>query len=405
MSDEAAPAWAKGFDLEFLKAASAVFQKDMKPHTFGAFGAPKERDIADAMEAKTLAWTKKPDARELSAVAIAKVASRPQPHHDFAGRSATIMPGDLFVKAIAGESVGCRRLIDSLCARSECKAAWVEAHVENAALVDLLASMGFERAMTKISASSDLKGLYVRASEDAGLDYRMPGPLNPADEPSVAIVSPEFISAEECALILAEAEAAAQWAQHYSGYNKRQSWTAFALQGFDPSDPTFIIKPAEMSKKWKAENPERMSAECGPTTIAPRFEVACAIADRVPGRKERVRLMRLSAKGGELTRHADITDPDAGTRDGQLCRLHIPLQSHAGCVFRTWDLEGREHRTHFAERSLCYLDTRKPHAVINPEEVDRIHLVLDTFASPELRDMIAHKEGAAQKERPPEAGA
>jgi hypothetical protein len=41
------------------------------------------------------------------------------------------------------------------------------------------------------------------------------------------------------------------------------------------------------------------------------------------------------------------------------------------------------------ERALCYLDTRKPHAVINPGAADRIHLVIDTYAGPELRRMIA----------------
>lgn len=390
MTENAAPAWAKGFDLEFLKAAAAVFKASMKPHTYGAFGLPKERDIADAMADNALVWTMKKDSttKEIAAVAIAKVLSRPSPHHDFAGRTATINAGDVFVKAIAGEPEAIERLIAGVTLRAEPPAMWIEAHVEDRALVESLEARGFERVMTKISASSDLKGLYCRGGEPS----QRPAPLEPADEPSVAVLSEEFISPEECAAILAEAEAAAQWAQHYSGYNKRQSWTAFALHGFDPSDPSFIIKPAEMSKKWKEDNADRMLAECGPTVAAQHFPTALAVAERVPGAKERVRLMRLSAKGGELTRHADITDPDAGTRDGQLSRLHIPLQSHEQCVFRTWDLEGREHRTHFAERSLCYLDTRKPHAVINPDDVDRIHLVLDTFATPELREALAENK-------------
>ena len=215
-----------------------------------------------------------------------------------------------------------------------------------------------------------------------------------ADELALTIAAPDFISADEQAGILAEAERYARdhagaWAQHYSGYNKRQSWTSFALQGYDPADPGFIIKPAEMSKAWKAENPARLEATARPTSAAEHFRLAGLIVDRIPGRKQRVRLMRLSAKGGELTRHSDITDPEAGTANGQIARLHIPLASPESCLFRGWSLEGREHRIHFPERALCYLDTRKPHAVINPGEADRIHLVIDTYSSPELRGLIA----------------
>jgi hypothetical protein len=98
--------------------------------------------------------------------------------------------------------------------------------------------------------------------------------------------------------------------------------------------------------------------------------------------------MRLARGGGELTRHADITDPEAGTADGSVARLHIPLQTDERCVFRGWGLDGRENRAHFPERALCYLDTRKPHAVINEGERDRIHLVVDCHSGPELRAMI-----------------
>ena len=43
-----APAWALGFELSFLKEVAAIFKKEFKPHTYGAFGLPKERDIANA---------------------------------------------------------------------------------------------------------------------------------------------------------------------------------------------------------------------------------------------------------------------------------------------------------------------------------------------------------------------
>lgn len=99
--------------------------------------------------------------------------------------------------------------------------------------------------------------------------------------------------------------------------------------------------------------------------------------------------MRLAPGGGELTRHADIIDPEAGTKDGRLVRLHIPIQTHPACMFRAWTLRGEEGARHFPESSICYIDTRKPHAVVNGGPVDRIHLVVDAYSSAELRARIA----------------
>lgn len=379
MDDTPSPAWAKGIDMGFLKRMSALFKADHGPHCYGAFGLMKELDIAEARAAGNLIWTKEGDA-----CAIFRKAKSKTDIEDFAGNVAHVMPGDIAIKAAAGP--GLVRLLPALMMRAEAPTVWLEGFVENAAFVKLAHDLGFVQVMTKIAASSDLKGVW-HIGEGKG---RLPKALPDCDKPSRAILDADFISDDERAAILGEADAAAElWAQHYSTYNKRHSWMAFSLQGFDPADPTFIIKPVEMSKKWKAENPGRLTARCEPTMAAERFPVAMAVAARVPGAKERIRLMRLSSAGGELARHADITDPDAGTRDGHLSRIHIPLRSDPKCLFFTWDLDGTKHETHFPERAACYLDTRKPHAVKNPATVDRVHLVMDTFATPELRDMIA----------------
>jgi len=384
----AAPAWTKGFDLAFLKECAAALKPDIKPHCYGAFGLPKERDVADAHADGGLIWTR--EEGRIAAVAIFRVLSSGSQHEDFAGRKAGIKAGELLIRHLGGSRAGKAKLLDALILRSPSPIVWAEAHVENAETVELLGNAGFSRVMTKIAASSDLKGLYAKGLQPG----RYPKALSRADELALTIADPEFISEAERAGIMAEAEAYARdhagaWAQHYSGYNKRQSWTSFALQGYDPADPGFIIKPAEMSKAWKAEHPDRLKALALPTSAAEHFPVAQAIIARVPGRKQRVRLMRLSAKGGELTRHSDITDPEAGTADGLIARMHIPLVSPASCMFRGWALDGREHRIHFPERAICYLDTRKPHAVINPGEADRVHLVIDTYSSAPLRSLIA----------------
>lgn len=365
--------------MGFLKRMAALFKADHGPHCYGAFGLMKELDIAEARAAGHLIWTKEGDA-----CAIFRKAKSRSAIEDFAGNAAHVLPGDLAIKAAAGP--GLDRLLPALMKRAEAPTVWLEGFVENPAFVKLAADLGFVQVMTKIAASSDLKGVWHIGEATK----RLPPPLPPCDQPSRVILDPDFISDDERAAILGEADAAAElWAQHYSTYNKRHSWMAFALQGFDPADPTFIIKPVEMSKKWKEENPGRLTATCAPTIAAERFPVAMAVAARVPGPKERIRLMRLSSAGGELARHADITDPDAGTKDGHLSRIHIPLRSDPKCLFFTWDLDGTKHETHFPERAACYLDTRKPHAVRNPANVDRVHLVMDTFGSEQLRSRIA----------------
>ena len=113
------------------------------------------------------------------------------------------------------------------------------------------------------------------------------------------------------------------------------------------------------------------------------------IVGRLPGQPQRIRLMRLAQSGGELTRHADIVDPEAGTADGQTVRIHIPLISPPECKFTSWDEDGRRIAEHLAPGSLWYLDTRKPHAVQNPGNRDRIHIVVDLFANDDVRALIA----------------
>jgi hypothetical protein len=384
-----APAWARGYPLDFLREISELYREEFKPHTYGAFGIPKERDVADAMEENALMWARAPGGnRRIEAAAVARLVRRPQPHDDFAGRHATMRPGDIFVRSMAGSWEGKCRLLDNL-AHRKAPAMWVEAHVENSEMARFLTAAGFERVLTKVSASSDLKGLYLLGGND---ESRRPGPLDAADLPGVKVLDPDFLHDDWAAAVLAEIDAYGRgaFAQHYSGYNKRQTWTAFALRGFDPADPAFIIKPAEMSRKWKDENPSRLAAECDWTPAFDHFHVVKEILKRLPvGGLQRVRFMRLSAGGGELTRHADITDPEAGTADGKIARLHIPIATNLECVFRSWTLDGEEHRLHMPERGLSYIDTRKPHAVINPADIERIHLVVDAVSTPELRRMIA----------------
>lgn len=381
-----APKWTKGHDLNWLKALAAPFKAEHRQYCNGAFGLVKENTIAEALSRSEVCWTKLDG--EVAAVCIAKRLKSSSRQVDFAGRILNPQAGDVVISAIAGAELSRERLVDSLIERAGEATVWIEDFIEHP-LSKQWDNYG-PRVATKVSAASDLKGLWLVGRDNR----RVPPPLPASDVPALKVLDPQFVSDDEKSAILAEIEAYSQiakgeaWAQHYSSYNKRQSWTSFALRGFDRADPGFIIKPAEMNRNWKKANSDRLDARCDDTPAYKHFPTVRQIIGRLPGTPQRVRLMRLAAGGGELTRHADITDPEAGTADRKVARLHIPLLSPEECHFIGWSLDGERIEQRFPENSIAYLDTRKPHSAINPGGADRIHLVIDQLSSPELRKMI-----------------
>jgi len=185
----------------------------------------------------------------------------------------------------------------------------------------------------------------------------------------------------------------AMWADHYSSYNARHSWSALALRGYG-GRPEFIEKPAEMSKRWKAENADKLAWKLANTPLRWDLPEAEALIGAVPGHKHRVRLMRLAPGGGELLRHADITDPDAGTRDGQLMRIHIPVVTNDAVRFEGWRPDGSRQEARMETGSVWFLDTRKPHTARNDGPSPRVHLVMDVESSAALRGLIGVAEPA-----------
>jgi hypothetical protein len=95
--------------------------------------------------------------------------------------------------------------------------------------------------------------------------------------------------------------------------------------------------------------------------------------------------MRL-APGGEASRHADITDPDAGASEGKVVRVHIPLISSERCVFQSWSLDGNTSSMVMRPGTAAYLDVRKPHTAVNTGDTPRVHLVVDCCKCRHRRD-------------------
>lgn len=383
--------WQKGYELDYLKQFGRLFKQCYKGYTFGAFGTPNERDVADRMSKDQVTCIH--EKGELVACALYRTLKSSSKQQDFTGRMIEVPAGSLMVDHFAATDCPTfgKELLDDLVSNvpendglgllGGPRPVYLEVHEENAQAKDLAMGWG-KYAFTKILASSDVLGVYSR-------NARTVPPLSGAEEAHLACLNGSFLTEREQGAILKELQVADEvWADHYSSYNRRHTWTAFALKGYDPKDPGFIIKPAEMSKKWKEENPTRLEAKSEWTEMAKRFPTTMKVVARLPGEKDRVRFMRLAAKGGELTRHADITDREAGVADGKVSRLHIPLKSPKDCAFRSWSARGQVKETHLAERGLFYLDQRKPHAVKNPGEQERVHLVVDCYSGPELRKWL-----------------
>jgi hypothetical protein len=126
------------------------------------------------------------------------------------------------------------------------------------------------------------------------------------------------------------------YAAHYSSYGKDDTWTALALRGFY-DEPGRIDKPSEMDRRWKSEHENDLDREPRDTPLRAALGPAAEkILAALPcAGFERIRLMRLAPGGGEVSRQADITDPDAGASEGKVVCVHIPLISNERCVFQS----------------------------------------------------------------------
>lgn len=372
--------WQRGHSLAKLKEIAGFFREHLGEYTHGAFGLPKERDVAAALSTNSLA-TFRTTQGKLLAAALVKRLARGSVRSDFRGEALEVSGPAVLVHALAGRPASVSTLLQKIDPLRV--GFYLLLHEENAALKEEIERFRFAWVGTQVSAGSDVLGLYRKNAEAEKLPPEeeaslCPLALSPVDEGAMPWISEEVGAWEK-------------WEQHYSSYNKRKSWTAFSLFGFDKKDPGFIIKPSEMSKAWKAANQDRVEAVCTATSAARHFPNTLKLVGRLfPQGFERVRFMRLRGKDGELARHADITDREAGTRDGALMRIHLPIQTSPGCTFTSWSARGQRIDLHLEAGRLFYLDTRKPHAVANAGADDRIHLVVDAAASPALRKAVVN---------------
>lgn len=308
---------------------------------------------------------------------VAKAASPIVAYHDVViGHKS---PGDYVVDAFAVDDAA--GAVSKLCRLAAERPCWVWVWQESDAMRAVVEAAGYRYMGSKITALAEIRGLYF--SGDQTLLPRAVVQLDASEYVGIA----RTILRADVGAALGEL-GRLTYADHYSSYNVRRSWSALSLRGYSP-DPAFIVKPDEMSRGWKdAHNLQEYGLQ--DTELRAQLPAVDALHRELTGIAEphRIRLMRLAPGGGELRRHSDLTDRDSGIGDGRVARFHLPLVTNADVAFTSWDMRGRKHQINMRVGEWWYLDTRKPHAAVNRGATARIHLVVDVVSNPAVRALL-----------------
>jgi len=367
--------WQKGYQLDYLKEITAEYDH-YNSYTDSPFAQFKKNNIADYLDKKSLrkagdAWIN---------ITEAKVRSKITMH----GTGPIIgykEPGDIVIQNISHHTESVKNYISHYDNRS----CWLIGWAEDDNFIKFAKDCGFDYVGCKITTFAEIYSVFFRNSSTSFEDRSHP-PIDGAEE--VCIAKCMFDTIETLRLREELEKLTLEYTNHYSNYNKKGAWSAISLRGYR-SDPSFIAKPVEMNKKWKAENDTWEEWECEDTPLREQFLYVNEILAKIPtDRIERVRFMSLAPGGGELSRHTDQVDPYLGVADGKMMRLHIPVITNPNMEFTSWSMHGVKNVVNMKEGELWYLDIRKPHMAVNNGDDTRIHLVVDIEANDKCRRLF-----------------
>jgi aspartyl/asparaginyl beta-hydroxylase len=110
------------------------------------------------------------------------------------------------------------------------------------------------------------------------------------------------------------------------------------------------------------------------------------VIEAIPGRKNRVRFLKLRA-GGQIFPHSDpLHQIDSG-----IVRIHIPVRTNPSVDFK---VHGKRITMRAGE--AWYVDVRFRHSVDNAGAEDRVHLVVDVVPNPELAKLFDRAESSGK---------
>jgi quercetin dioxygenase-like cupin family protein len=155
------------------------------------------------------------------------------------------------------------------------------------------------------------------------------------------------------------------WANHLSDYHDG-NWQSISLY----------------APRGDRSNQFSFGGDFAPTEALSRCSYLPQVIDALPGRKSRVRLLRLRP-GGRIYEHSDPLHQI----DRHLVRLHVPIQTSVDVDFRVGGM-----RLEMRPGETWFVDVRFRHSVENRGTADRVHLVVDAIANDELTRLLADSE-------------
>lgn len=379
--------WQHGFELADLKRLEAFYEPHNK-YAISTFGKFKKNDIAAHLHSGTLKLLNEDGSSPEAAVVVeqSKMPSKITMH------GKTIIGekqrGDITFSRLVGNPL---TLLDVLDPDGEygSKNCWLMTYAGNKEIRRVAERSGFEYVGQKVTSYAEVLAVYFR-NDPMNFGPRTLPAVNPAELVGMAKIGEWDI--RKASRILDTMRAMCPvFTNHYSNYNKGGAWGALALRGYS-NDVSFITKPAEMNDKWHEEHKDE-TFELQDTKVYQYFDEVRELLSFLDGDVHRVRFMRLAPGGGELLRHTDQVDPDAGNSLGALARLHFPLKTNDKVLFSTWNSNDERENYHYGFGECWVIDTRKPHMAVNGGNQERIHLVVDTIVTPKLEKMIV--EGKA----------
>lgn len=368
--------WQHGWELEYLKDIEKFYEPHNK-FSLSPFGRFKKNDMAAALHEGKLHLLP-------GAAYVAEQSKMPSKITMF-GKTVIgeKQKGDFTISKLCGDRFVLAKEIgqDSIYGSNDC---WLITYGGNKEIRELAESCGFEYVGHKVTSFAEIIAVYFR-DDMMYFSHRKHPTIKPAELVGMAKIAdadPNLLQTILSKLLTLDPK----FTNHYSNYNTMNAWSALSLRGYS-ADPGFITKPAEMNDKWLAEHKDE-TFFLQDTPLFEQFPEVRQLLSFLDGECHRIRFMRLAPGGGELQRHTDQVDPDAGNSLGAVARLHFPLVTNPNVLFSTWNENDEEKKYHFGFGEVWVIDTRKPHSAINGGNKDRIHLVVDTIVTPKLEKMI-----------------
>ena len=356
--------WQNGFDLDYLKSVEEKY-KAYNKYAFSKFAQVKKNTVADLLSKVTLIILSEDTFIDIANV---KVGSNITMYGD------TIIGnkkrGDSVITKLTGDTKLLQEAINQIQTDS-----WLYVWAENSEHKKLAEDCNFCYVGSKITTYSEIYSIYYRGS------YRDFPVVDPAENVSVKKLQSREDLLSVANKISDRLKELPDFSNHFSSYNKKDTWSALSLRGFRP-EPEFIGKPLK-NEKFKSGYSDFSLQDTELMKLFPEVSVLTSELNC-----ERIRFMRLEPGNGELTRHTDQVDPEMGGTKGKLSRLHFPIITNDDVVFTVWEPSGNKLEVNMKPGECWFLDTRKPHRVINGGNTPRIHLVIDCITDDNLHTRI-----------------